>query len=185
MMNNDQELRSALRSGADQYPSVGPQAIRFIADKDRRKRRILVGALTVGTLAVFGVIFSDSARNVDLPLAGQTESQPPFLSHRAAPVQMAAEIPHTARLSSRDGCLFLNDAPLIWPEGSTWDAELQSITMPHNGGSVDIRVGSFFPSGLGGGLMPLEYAEQYLTEGDRTAAASCLGTGQDRVFMVN
>nr|MBA2464664.1 hypothetical protein [Nocardioidaceae bacterium] len=82
-------------------------------------------------------------------------------------------------VSLDDGCLRLGGMPVIWPEGTSWDAQDEAVRLPNQ----DVAPLGSRVTGGGGYLSSLDgIAERYGQE-VADAAEPCLGdTGEAAVF---
>ena len=122
------------------------------------KPRVLYRSLPVLALVLTGCS-SESVETADLgPLIVATPS-----GDVAYP---SAEVP--GELTLDKGCVAVDGRPVLWPSGTTWNEDEQSVGLP-NGGEVTIGqriVG-------GGGVVPLNVAANYGGDGIQSAIDKC------------
>lgn len=78
----------------------------------------------------------------------------------------SAEVP--GELTLDKGCVALDGRPVLWPSGTAWDEDEQTVRLP-DGGAVTIGqriVG-------GGGVVPLNVAGNYGGDGIQSAIDKC------------
>ncbi|MBB2903645.1 hypothetical protein FHR75_004488 [Kineococcus radiotolerans] len=74
-------------------------------------------------------------------------------------------------------CITVGGVPVLWPHGSTWDATVQTITVPYDKGAADdvvVRIGQHVEGGGGSWPLPEVNTVDY-SEAAHELARSCLG----------
>lgn len=90
---------------------------------------------------------------------------------------MAAEV--AGVLEQDDGCLLLDGEPVIWPDGTEWDSDTQTLEWPDG---VDAQLGARLYGG--DGYLRVRHIEEMFGEEVAEAAGSRTGA-TDEVAVFN
>ena len=92
---------------------------------------------------------------------------------------MAADV--QGQLELRDDCLLLGGMPVVWPEGTRWNADRHSVRLPNGD---EAPVGASVTGG--GGYLSPSAVRGWIGDEVADAAEPCLGgTGEIAVFNLS
>jgi hypothetical protein len=99
---------------------------------------------------------------------------------------MAAALSTTVPLELRSGCLLFSGTVIVFPSDAQWDDERRAVVFTQDHERHTVPVGSNLPPGLGGGLVPIEFARRLLDPATESQVRACLDlVHQTDVLIVN
>lgn len=182
--SEDEDLHTVLRRGAAAHLTVQPEAIRSFGARRSRTRRIIAASIATAAAVAVVAIGTTVWHPVDNIEPAGSEEQTPVLRHQHQPVSFTAALDPQAVLKRRGECLYLEDAPILWPPDAQWNKNSESVTFAHEGERVTVRVGGNFPAGVGVGVVPVGTTRNYTTADTRARVSACLRGGRQDVAII-
>ncbi len=185
----EDEIRTYLRSHGWTYqPDASPEQVRREGTRRHRRAGLTRGLIAACVaLAIGGMMYQWLWRSgIDQPDASPLAAFGPVITHREARVLMTAELSSTEPLELRDGCVLFAGNVVVWPADAEWSEKEHAVAFTENGKHIIVPIGDHLPAGLGGGVIPFEYASLHMDKEAQSRAQTCLDLVQgDNVVFVN